>query len=535
MPYRGVNLSSAEWGVSSDGTGSIPGTHGTSYIYPDPAYAAGYDAVDYYIAKGMTLFRLPFRWERLQRIRNQPFDNAELQRLRTTVNRLLSKGAAVLLDPHNYARYGTSLIGSGAVPNSDFADFWRRLANEFKGNPQVLFGLMNEPYGLRTEQWVSSANAAIDAIRGTGAQNLILVPGNAWTGAHSWNQSSYGTPNAVALLNIRDPANNVAFEVHQYFDSNFSGMSTSCVSSTIGAEKMRDFTQWLRANGKKGFLGEFAVGTSQTCLAGLENLLAYLDANQDVYIGWTYWAGGPWWGSSWWSIEPNGSTDKPQMDILERHLKPGTAPAPIPTPTPSCTDRVMNGRESGVDCGGSCPACPTAPGCSDGAQNGTEAGVDCGGPCAACSISSCTDGLKNGSEAGVDCGGSCTPCPSTCQATIYEAENMYHSTGGATSGGWNLWSNGYLSTQHQFAAGPATITVAARGTAVAGGWPTMTVSVGQTLIGRVTVISISWSAYRFSFSAGAARSNIRVAFTNDARTNREDRNPFVDKIVAGCS
>ena len=43
---------------------------------------------------------------------------------------------------------------------------------------------------------------------------------------------------------------------------------------------------------------------------------------------------------------------------------------------PTCTDGMMNGTETGVDCGGSCPACAT---CSDGVRNGTETGVDCGG------------------------------------------------------------------------------------------------------------------------------------------------------------
>jgi len=47
-----------------------------------------------------------------------------------------------------------------------------------------------------------------------------------------------------------------------------------------------------------------------------------------------------------------------------------------------CTDGIQNGNETGVDCGGNCPACPT---CFDGIQNGTETGVDCGGTiCPAC-------------------------------------------------------------------------------------------------------------------------------------------------------
>jgi endoglucanase len=87
----------------------------------------------------------------------------------------------------------------------------------------VIFGLMNEPHSMATELWLNNANAAIAAIRSTGAENLVLVPGNAWTGAHSWNSNWYGTPNSTVMLNITDSLNNYAYEVHQYLDSNSSG------------------------------------------------------------------------------------------------------------------------------------------------------------------------------------------------------------------------------------------------------------------------------------------------------------------------
>ena len=78
---------------------------------------------------------------------------------------------------------------------------------------------------------------------------------------------------------------------------------------------------------------------------------------------------------------------------------------------PTCTDGIQNGDETGIDCGGSCPACSTEPTCNDGIQNGNETGVDCGGSCPACTTEpTCYDGIQNGDETGVDCGGSCAPC-----------------------------------------------------------------------------------------------------------------------------
>ncbi len=46
-----------------------------------------------------------------------------------------------------------------------------------------------------------------------------------------------------------------------------------------------------------------------------------------------------------------------------------------------CHNGIMDGDETGIDCGGGCTACPT---CHDGIQNGSEAGVDCGGDCKPC-------------------------------------------------------------------------------------------------------------------------------------------------------
>ena len=50
--------------------------------------------------------------------------------------------------------------------------------------------------------------------------------------------------------------------MHQYLDSDGSGTSATCVSSTIGAERLADATNWLKTNNKKGFLGEIGAGNN---------------------------------------------------------------------------------------------------------------------------------------------------------------------------------------------------------------------------------------------------------------------------------
>jgi hypothetical protein len=126
-----------------------------------------------------------------------------------------------------------------------------------------------------------------------------------------------------------------------------------------------------------------------------------------------------------------------------------------------CTDTVFNGDETDTDCGGSCvvdcvvgemcligddcvtgvcdPMTLLCAGaiCTDMVLNGDETDVDCGGSCGAtcevgelcggsgdciegvcefgvCSMPDCGDGVENGDETDLDCGGS---CGATCQPT----------------------------------------------------------------------------------------------------------------------
>ncbi len=312
MPnLHGVNLAGADFGETN-----LPGTFGVNYTYPTT------DEVDHFVGIGMNVFRIPFRWERLQRSLWADFDPTELARLDAIVSYATSKGAFVLVDPHNYARYFGTVIGTGNVPATAFADFWSKLATHFMGNDHVIFGLMNEPNTMATELWLADANAAIAAIRAAGATNLILVPGNAWTGAHSWLENGYGTPNGTVMLGINDPLDHFAIEVHQYLDGDSSGGNMGyCVSSTIGSQRLQAFTGWLAQHNLRGFLGEFGAGTDPTCLAAIDDMLKYIDANQAQWIGWTYWAAGPMWGGSLGSIEPQNGADMPQTAVLERHMK----------------------------------------------------------------------------------------------------------------------------------------------------------------------------------------------------------------------
>jgi endoglucanase len=301
----GVNLPSAAFGEQA-----LPGKPGVDYFYPDET------DIEYFTAKGMNVVRLGFLWERLQPALDQSLDDAEVERLDSAVRSAIRHGAAVILDLHNYARYRTQLIGSAAVPDESFADFWGRVAVIYKNTDQVTFGLMNEPHDIGAIQWLHSAQSAILRIRQTGARNRILVSSS------NWDSASHFVADGDVWNRIVDPADNLAFEVHQYVDANNTGTHLDCPDTSVGIAAVRSVTQWMQENRRQVFLGEFGGSARQECLTALAQMLHFVQQHADVWLGWTYFAGGRGWADSdILSIQPTSNVDKPQMKLLSEYIR----------------------------------------------------------------------------------------------------------------------------------------------------------------------------------------------------------------------
>lgn len=326
MGLEGVNISGAEWGQA------IPGVYGVDYIFPNNS------ELDHFSSKGMTVIRVPFTWERLQPSPNGPFDQTYLARLDAVVAGATARGLSTVVDPHNFGAYQNVTIGvPGGQPNTMFADLWTRLATHYGSNPKVIFGLMNEPVGpsMTASTWAASAQAAINAIRSTGANNLILVPGTYWD-----HPVDFVSSNGSAMLTITDSKNNFSYEVHQYLDYDGSGSHTDYLSVSDAVATLSGFTNWLLTNHRTGFLGEIGVTSAPGALADLSAMLQYMHSNSAAWTGFTYWSAGPWWQGYMFGVEPVNGADTPQMTTLINNLgnpTPPPPPPPSPTPTPPPT------------------------------------------------------------------------------------------------------------------------------------------------------------------------------------------------------
>ena len=136
----GVNLAGAEFGSQRESfSNENPGRYTKEYIYPCKR------TMEYFASNGIKLFRIPFRWERIQPKLGQPLDQEELKKLQAVARDAATLGVYVILDLHNYARYRTkkdgkvvvhivgdkSLDSKPAVTVNNLCDLWRRLAGNF--------------------------------------------------------------------------------------------------------------------------------------------------------------------------------------------------------------------------------------------------------------------------------------------------------------------------------------------------------------------------------------------------------------------
>jgi endoglucanase len=341
VQFRGVNISGLEY----DGT-----FLDALYQHPD------LPDMQYFTAQGMNTVRLPVRWEYLVSSSANAVESHDpmsstintmyLNAVYDTVQKYLSSGLNVDLDLHNYMRFCTTgaAIGQGNEPTNagmagnqcqlvtanQLAYIWDIIATKFaplaKQYPQqLIFELMNEPFSmdgtanqqLNIEDLFKAEVVAVKAIREQGLSNLILLSGDYWDPLHGWvNQSpsSGDLPNGVVFTaaNLASAGlsdlTNIALDMHQYFDANWSGTHSTCQQFTSYA----DFTQklaltdaqgndifgnWLRANGMKVFLGEFGAAVNPTCEQDMNYMLQYVnehayDAQNPAkggFIGWTTW------------------------------------------------------------------------------------------------------------------------------------------------------------------------------------------------------------------------------------------------------
>ncbi len=350
--FRGVNISGLEY----DGT-----MLDALFQHPD------LPDVRYFAAQGMNFVRLPIRAEFVfgsaanPVISTNPDPNAAgeapnniyLGAVYDTVEKYLASGISVQLDLHNYMRFCPTGpdVGQGNEPTDpvnnkcsvmtadQLASIWSTIMNTeitIPGVPgtvtfanlaqkyapgnsnggELILGVMNEPFS-QSDQVVTTASifanevAAVKAIRASAPNNLILLSGNGWDPLHLWLSTE--TDDSTTFTKSRLEAQgldttNLAIEVHQYFDSNYSGTNQACNQyasqqafledmGVVDASGTDIFKAWMQQNNMRVMLTEFGGADNVYCRQDMNWMLQYMqdDAYDSAapknggFIGWAAW------------------------------------------------------------------------------------------------------------------------------------------------------------------------------------------------------------------------------------------------------
>jgi endoglucanase len=271
---RGVNTASMEW--TSNGEDHILDTVKTAIT-------------DWHA----NTIRLPLSQDRWYGKAPEQTDKGKFYRIlvRRIVDAVAGEGCHIILDLHwsNAGDWGKN-IGQHFMPDENSLRFWKDVAEAYKNHPAVLFNLYNEPHNVGWDIWLNGGQvtekatrktpvktykavgmqALLDAVRSTGAENVVIVGGLNW---------SYDFSGILKGSRLSDPSGNgVLYDNHAY---PFKG---DTVERWIA--KMETAAQTLPI-----IVGEFGAETRRGAVVEKDEqwVRQVLQALEDHEWNWTAW------------------------------------------------------------------------------------------------------------------------------------------------------------------------------------------------------------------------------------------------------
>ncbi|WP_426502438.1 cellulase family glycosylhydrolase [Dactylosporangium sp. McL0621] len=290
-PYRllGVNRSSGEF-ACIQGNG----------MWDGPADQASIDAMKTW---NVHVVRVPLNEECWLGTADVPAAGtsgaAYQQAVKDYVNLLVGSGITPIVEMHwNYGQYSGAGAGCSDVkatcqkpmPDAQYAPtFWTQVATAFKGNNAVVFDLFNEPYPDAANNWTDATEAwtclrdggtctgigyqvagmqsLVNAVRATGATNVIFTAGLTWTNDMTqWLQ-----------YKPTDPTGNLAASWHTY---NFN----ACVTAACWDSQIAPVAAQVP-------LVATEIGQNTCAHDYIDQVMTWADAHGVGYLAWTW---NPW-------------------------------------------------------------------------------------------------------------------------------------------------------------------------------------------------------------------------------------------------
>jgi len=243
--------------------------------------------------------RIPLNEECWLGVNGSPSGATYQQGVKAYVDLLVANGITPILDLHwTWGAYTNSpdwhckdehAVCQKPMPDARYApQFWTGVASAFKGNDAVVFDLFNEPYPDMPAEWnktlgwqclrdggtctglpyeAAGMQDLVDAVRATGATNLLMVSGLEWT--NDMREWLTYKPN--------DPLNNIAASWHAY-------SFNACANESCWDTQIAPLAQQVPI-----VLGEF--GQDNCGFDYMQGLVNWADAHGIGYLAWTW---NPW-------------------------------------------------------------------------------------------------------------------------------------------------------------------------------------------------------------------------------------------------
>ncbi|MFI9817694.1 cellulase family glycosylhydrolase [Saccharothrix variisporea] len=284
-PYRllGVSRSSSEF-ACVQGKGMWDG---------GPVDQASVDAMKTW---NIHAVRIPLNEECWLGVNGSPGGAAYQQAVKDYVDLLVRNGISPILDLHwTWGAYTNSpdwhckdehAVCQKPMPDAKYApQFWAGVASVFKGNDAVVFDLFNEPYPEMAADWnktlgwqcwrdggtctglpyeTAGMQDLVDAVRATGATNVLLLGGLEWANdMREW-----------LAYKPTDPRNNLAASWHAY-------SFNACATESCWDTQVAPLAQQVPV-----VLGEF--GQDNCGFDYMGRLADWADAHHISYLAWTW-------------------------------------------------------------------------------------------------------------------------------------------------------------------------------------------------------------------------------------------------------
>lgn len=302
---RGINLAGLEFAKKE-----VPGLYDKDY------FSISDDIFAYYAGVGFNSVRIPFLWERLQPNLFGPLSSDYLGYLEDILLRAQKYGMYVVLDLHNYGRYGEGILGDEISPDS-LADLWLKVDKALSAMHSIYaYGIMNEPHDM-DGRWEEIITFVVKRLRAAGVTTHLYISGDGWSSTYNWSKLH---PSKF----VDDVFKNYSYEGHLYLDGDSSGRyrSLDYIPPELILKRLSTrlfpFVSWLNKNSVNGVVGEFGIPNDAKWIPALELFLEITDSS---CIGWFLWAGGAWSKGYELSLEPIGIEDKLSIVLLRSYFK----------------------------------------------------------------------------------------------------------------------------------------------------------------------------------------------------------------------